>query len=256
MPTNTPHLSFEDLFDLKFVSVNFDKFIQIIADLVPAKKKVTIFPVSVDVLIKSKRNAEFFFTLKNASFLLPDGMPMIWASKLIGKKLKAKISGSDLFPSLCKMAAENNYRVFFLGAKPGVAQKANEIIKRQYPQLNVAGVYSPPFGYERVEEENLKIVKMIIEKKPDILFVGLGAPKQEKWIWRYKDEINVPVSIAVGASFDFVAGNVRRAPKWMQQIGLEWFFRLCQEPRRLWKRYFVGNIIFIWMVLKEFIKND
>ncbi len=97
---------------------------------------------------------------------------------------------------------------------------------------------------------------MIIEKKPDILFVGLGAPKQEKWIWRYKDEINVPVSIAVGASFDFGAGSVKRAPKWMQQIGLEWFFRLCQEPRRLWKRYLVGNIIFIWLVLKEFIKND
>jgi N-acetylglucosaminyldiphosphoundecaprenol N-acetyl-beta-D-mannosaminyltransferase len=249
-------LSFEDLFDLKFVSVDFDKFAQIIADLVPAKKKVTIFPVSVDVLIKSKRNAEFFFILKNASFLLPDGMPIIWASKLIGKKLKTKISGSDLFPALCKMAAENNYRVFFLGAKPGVAQKANEIIKRQYPQLNVVGVYSPPFGFEIVEEENQNIVKMVIEKKPDILFVGLGAPKQEKWIWKYKDEINVPVSIAVGASFDFVAGSVRRAPKWMQQIGLEWFFRLCQEPHRLWKRYLLGNIIFIWMVLKEFIKND
>lgn len=256
MPTNTSHLSFEDLFDLKFVSVDFDKFIQIIADLVPAKKKVTIFAVSVDVLIKSKSNAEFFFILKNASFLVPDGMPIIWASKLIGKKLKAKISGSDLFPALCKMAAKNNNRVFFLGAKPGVAQKANEVIKRQYPQLNVVGVYSPPFGFERVEEENLKIVKMIIEKKPDILFVGLGAPKQEKWIWRYKDEINVPVSIAVGASFDFVAGSVKRAPKWIQQIGLEWLFRLCKEPRRLWKRYLVGNIIFIWLVLKEFIKND
>ncbi len=96
---------------------------------------------------------------------------------------------------------------------------------------------------------------MIKKCSPDVLFVGLGPPKQEKWIWKHKDEINVPVSIAVGASFDFIAGSVKRAPKWMQKIGLEWLFRLCQEPRRLWKRYLIGNTIFVWLVLKEFIKN-
>jgi len=253
MQPNITLLSFEDLFDLKFVSVDFDKFAQIIADLVPAKKKVIIFPVSVDVIIKSRNDPEFFLILKKAFFLTPDGLPIMWAAKLTGKKLKAKISGSDLFPALCKVAADKNYKVFFLGAKRGVSQKASEILKRKYPKLNVVGVHSPPFGFESVEEENQHIVKMIEDKKPDILFVGLGAPKQEKWIWRYKDEINVPVSIAVGASFDFIASNVKRAPKWMQKIGLEWFFRLCQEPRRLWKRYLIGNTIFVWLVLKEFI---
>ncbi|GAG30117.1 unnamed protein product, partial [marine sediment metagenome] len=123
------------------------------------------------------------------------------------------------------------------------------------PGLIIVGTYSPSFAFENDEDENRKIVEMINKSSPDVLFVGLGPPKQEKWIWRYKDEINVPVSIAVGASFDFVAGSVKRAPKWMQKISLEWLFRLCQEPRRLWKRYLVGNIIFIWMVLKEFIKN-
>jgi len=254
MQTNTPALSSEDLFGLKFISTRFDQFVEIITDLVPVEKKVTIFPVSVDVLLQSKRDAEFFFILKNAYFLTPDGVPILWTSRILGKKLTAKISGSDLFPAVCKAAAENKYRVFFLGAKPGVAQRASINLKKQYPKLDVVGVYSPPFGFEKSEKENQHIVKMIIDKHPDILFVGLGAPKQEKWIWRYKDKINVPISMAVGASFDFMADNLKRAPRWMQRHGLEWFFRLCQEPRRLWKRYLLGNLIFIWIVFKESIK--
>lgn len=254
MQTNTPALSSEDLFGLKFISARFDKFVQTITDLVQVEKNITIFPVNVDVLLKSKQDAEFSFILKNAYFLTPDGMPILWASRILGKQLIAKISGSDLFPALCKAAAENKYRVFFLGAKPGVAQGASVNIKKLYPKLDVAGVYSPPFGFEKAEEENKNIVKMIVDNKPDILFVGLGVPKQEKWIWRYKDKINVPISMAVGASFDYMADNIKRAPRWMQRYGLEWFFRLCQEPRRLWKRYLLGNLIFIWTVFKESIK--
>lgn len=254
MQTNSSLLSFKNLFGLDFVSATLDDFGQAISNLVIERRRITIFPVSVDVLIKSKKDVEFSTILKRASFLTPDGMPITWAASLKGNKLKSKISGSDFFPLLCKIAARKNYKVFFLGARPGVAQQAHAVLQRRFPKLNAVGIYSPPFGFERIDKENQKIIGMIKEKKPDILFVGFGAPKQEKWIWKFKNDINVPILVAVGASFDFVAGKIKRAPKWMQKLGLEWFHRLCQEPRRLWKRYLIGNSIFAWMVIKELIK--
>ena len=124
-----------------------------------------------------------------------------------------------------------------------------------FPSLQIAGVYSPPFKKQFFERENEKMIALINKVKPDVLFVGLGAPKQERWIWRHKNELQVPVFIGVGAAFDFIAGTVKRAPLWMQRCGLEWLFRLCQEPRRLWRRYLVGNPIFLWLVVKELVKK-
>ena len=244
----------QTLFDLNFVSMTFEEFIKKTVEFAETKKNVTIFPVSVDVLVKSKKDSKFNTVLRRASFLTPDGMPIIWTSRLLGKKLKSKISGSDLFPALCKEAARRKLKVYFLGAKPGVAQKAAEVLKRQNPALQIVGIYSPPFGFENNEDENRKILGQIDKSLPDILFMGVGAPKQEKWIHRHKENLNVPVSVAVGASFDFIAGTEKRAPLWMQNMGLEWFYRFCQEPRKLWRRYLFGNSIFFYLVLKEILK--
>lgn len=254
MPKASPDLTFQTLFDLSFVSSTFEEFTQKIAEIAETKKNITIFPVSVDVLIKSKKDSKFDDVLKRASFLTPDGMPIVWASRLLGKKLKSKISGSDLFPALCKEAAHRKLKVYFLGAQPGIAQKARKVLQKQNPELNIVGTYSPPIGFENSEEENRKILDLLVQSQPDILFMGVGAPKQEKWMHKHLKHLNIPVSVAVGASFDFVAGSVTRAPRWMQNIGLEWFFRLCKEPRRLWKRYVVGNTIYFWLVLKEIIR--
>ncbi|MGE5328966.1 MAG: WecB/TagA/CpsF family glycosyltransferase, partial [Deltaproteobacteria bacterium] len=163
-----------------------------------------------------------------------------------------KLSGSDIFPKLCEISAEKGYRLFFLGAGEGVAEQAVSNLKKAFSKINVVGAYAPPLGFEKNEKENEKICKMINKLAPDILFVGFGAPKQEKWIHKNLHALNVRVAIAVGAAFDFAAGNIKRAPVFMQKIGLEWFWRFMHEPKRLFKRYFIDDSQFILILIKQF----
>ncbi len=206
---------------------------------------------NVDHLIKLQTDMEFRDVYQEADLVLADGMPLIWASKFLGKPLHHRITGSDLFPKLCKRAAEIEYKVFFLGGRPGAAEKAKEILQARFSGLQIVGTYAPPLGFEYDINENKKIIEMLRASSPDILFVGLGAPKQEKWIYMNKDRYEVPVSIGIGVSFEFVAGMVRRAPKWMQRIGIEWFWRFLMEPKKLWKRYFVNDMKIFKMVLNQ-----
>ncbi|MCK4946993.1 MAG: WecB/TagA/CpsF family glycosyltransferase [Candidatus Aureabacteria bacterium] len=231
-------------------NVSMPKAIEAVEDCISNKKNCMVSFLNVDVLIKAQ-NEIFKIILTKSCLLLADGVPLLWAAKFLGTPLKEKISGSDLFPKLCEIAAEKGYKVFFLGGRAGAGLKTAEVLKNKHSKIQVAGVYSPPFGFEQDEVENKKIIRMIKEAKPDILFVGLGAPKQEKWIYKYKDEYQVPVSIGVGASFEFVSGFVKRAPVLMQKTGFEWFWRLMQEPKRLWKRYLVDDMKFFWLVLKQ-----
>ena len=177
-------------------------------------------------------------------------MPLIWISKLKNNPIKEKVSGSDLFPEVCNLASQKGYKIFLLGAAEGVAAKAAENLKLKYKELNVVGTYSPSYGFENNEDEINQIVDMINQVKPDILAVGLGAPKQEKFLYTFRKKLNVPVSLAIGASIDFEAGNINRAPKWMQNIGLEWFYRLCREPKRMFKRYIVDDIKIFKIIFK------
>jgi exopolysaccharide biosynthesis WecB/TagA/CpsF family protein len=143
-----------------------------------------------------------------------------------------------------------------LGAAEGVAQRAAENLRKKYKGLNVVGTYSPSFGFQDKKDEIELIIKTINDTKPDILAVGLGAPKQEKFIFKYKEKLRVPVSMAIGATIDFEAGNIKRAPIWMQKTGLEWFYRLCKEPKRMFKRYIIDDVKIINLVLKEIIKKN
>jgi len=178
-------------------------------------------------------------------------MPILWAGKTLGTPLKAKVSGSDLFPNLCDKAAKMGHGVFFLGGREGAARKAASVMRSRYPGLRVVGTYCPPMGFERDASENAKIVRMILNSGADIVFVGLGSPKQEKWIDRFHSQYGASVSIGVGVTFEFVSGMVRRAPLWMQRTGLEWCWRLLMEPGRLWKRYLVDDMAFFWLLLRE-----
>ena len=231
-------------------NVSMPKAIEAVEDCINKNKNCMVSFLNVDVLIKAQ-NEIFKAILTKSCLLLADGVPLLWAAKFLGTPLKEKISGSDLFPKLCEIAAEKGYKVFFLGGRAGAGLKTAEVFKNKHSKIQVAGVYSPPFGFEQDEVENKKIIRMIKEAKPDILFVGLGAPKQEKWIYKYKDEYQVPVSIGVGASFEFASGFVKRAPVLMQKTGFEWFWRLMQEPKRLWKRYLIDDMKFFWLVLKQ-----
>lgn len=205
---------------------------------------------NIDHIVQVQKDMELLEIYRNANLVLTDGKPLLWIAKLYKNPIKEKVSGSDLFPELCKLAALKGYRIFFLGAAEGVAKKAAQRLQKKYIGLQVVGTYSPPFGFEKDKEEIQKILLMIHEANPHILIVGLGAPKQEKFIYRYREEFGVPFSIGLGASLDFEAGNVRRSPKWMSNMGLEWLYRMVQDPKRLIKRYLIDMIKIIPLIWK------
>lgn len=205
---------------------------------------------NVDHIVQIEKEGGLADAYKCADLILCDGKPLIWISKYYGTPIKEKISGSDLFPEVCRMAAQKGYTVYFLGAAEGVAAKAAEVLTERYKGLKIVGTYSPPYGFEHDQKEIAKIIDQIHNANPSILILGLGTPKQEEFIMNYRKRIGAPVSLGLGASFDFVADNVKRAPKWMSDHGLEWLFRITQDPRRMAKRYLVDDLKILALVRK------
>lgn len=242
------------MFDVNFDNYDFSDLLGFIDESIRRQNHSYIVTCNVDHLIKLRKDAEFQQVYASAGAIVADGMPIVWASKMLRKPLKMKVSGSDLFGKLGKAFESRRYRLFFLGSASGVPERAMRNLKRSFPDMNIVGCYSPSYGFEAKEEENRRIVQMLIDTRPDIVFVGVGAPKQEKWIYRHYLEYRVPVSIGVGATFDFISGSVKRAPRLLQRTGFEWCWRLAQEPKRLWKRYLVHDSRFLVMVLKEMVK--
>lgn len=228
--------------------VELDKLIQ-------ANKNAYVVTPNIDHIVQLERGGKLVDAYKNADLILTDGMPLVWISKWYGTPIKEKISGSDLFPIICEMAAKKQYTMFFLGAAEGVAAKAAENLMQKYDGLKVVGTYSPPYGFEKNEMELQHIERMIKDVHPHILIVGLGCPKQELFILNNKDRLGVPLSLGLGASLDFEAGNIKRAPKWMREHGLEWLFRITQDPKRLIKRYLIDDSIIIRLAIKYKGKN-
>jgi len=210
---------------------------------------------NVDHLVRLRRDPEFRQIYAQAALVLADGMPIVWASRFLGTPLKERVAGSDLFPRLCELAAQRGHRLFLLGGRPGAAARAAERLRAKHPTIQIVGAYAPPYGFEADPGENARIVAMIVDARADILFVGLGAPKQEKWIWRYQKACGVPVCIGIGVSFEFTAGMVRRAPMGLQRLGLEWLWRLAMEPRRLWRRYFWEDLPFLWYLVEQRLRQ-
>lgn len=192
--------------------------------------------VNTDFVVKALHDAELRIILRQADLVLPDGMPIVMASRWLRAPLRERVTGADLVPLLAARAARRGYRLFMLGARPDVAAAARERMERENPGLRVVGCMSPPVG-SVVTMDNQSILSRIDEARPDILLVAFGNPKQEKWIHMHRDRLRVPVCVGVGGTFDFIAGATARAPGWMQRSGLEWLYRLAQEPRRLWRRY-------------------
>lgn len=205
---------------------------------------------NVDHIVMLETDVELKNIYRDASLILADGKPLLWISKWYKTPIKEKISGSDLFPLLCEMAAKKGYSMFFLGAAEGVAAKAAENLKKKYNGLKIVGTYSPPYGFEKDEIESEKIIDMVKEAHPDILILGLGSPKQEKFVYHYCKDLGVPISLGLGASLDFEAGNIRRAPKWMSNHGLEWLYRLIKEPKRMFKRYIIDDCKIVKLIIK------
>lgn len=206
------------------------------------------------VLLEGDLNLRLAYA--DATLVLPDGASLLMAARVLASPLKERVTGVDLFQSLCGRAAQTGLRVFLLGGSPGSAEIAAEKLTSLYPGLVVAGTYCPPFGFERDEVQLQKVRCRIRSAAPHFLFVGLGAPKQEYWIHQYGSELNVPVCVGIGGAFEMVAGLTPRAPRWMQVTGFEWLFRLCAEPRRLWKRYLIGNLQFMAIVGRQWFASN
>lgn len=223
-------------------NLTMDEALEAIDSLITQDKAAYVVTPNVDHIVRLEKDPEFREVYEQADLVLTDGKPLIWISKLYKTPIREKVSGSDLFPRLCALAADQGYRMFFLGAGDGVAAQAAENLTARFPGLQVCGTYSPPMGFENDPGEMAKIENMIRQASPHILVVGLGCPKQEKFIYHNRQRLNVPVSLALGASLDFEAGNKKRAPKWMSDHGLEWLYRMVQEPERMVKRYLVDDL--------------
>ena len=214
------------------------------------KEKGYVVAINVDVVMKMEEDLLLREISDKANLTIVDGKPLIWISKLQKKPIVEKISGSDLVPNLCELANDKGYSIFIIGGKSGVADQAKIKLEEKYKRIKIVGTYSPPIGFENNEKELDTINQMINKAKPDLLFACLGCPKQEKWIYNNIEKYNAKVSICAGATVDFLAGNIKRAPKWISNIGLEWFYRFLQEPKRLFKRYFIDDIKIIKLIKK------
>jgi N-acetylglucosaminyldiphosphoundecaprenol N-acetyl-beta-D-mannosaminyltransferase len=196
---------------------------------------------------KSRRYRE---CLRGAHYICADGMPIVWACSTLHGGHVPRIAGVNLMERLCARGAAHRLRIFLLGGRPGAARVTSDILKKRYPGIEIAGVNCPPFGFERNDQSLRDVLESIAKAKPHVVYVGLGAPKQEFFIRDHIRQLNVPLAIGVGGSFDILSGRLKRAPLWMQTSGLEWAYRLSQEPTRLWRRYLIGNAEFLWHIAR------
>ena len=190
----------------------------------------------------------------HADLVIPDGISLLIAARLYGRSLQQRVAGVDIFKTLCGLAAKNNLHVFLLGGRPGSAELAATALQGEYRGLQCS-TYCPPLGFEQSATGLQRTADAVGAAQPDILFVAFGAPKQDYWIYYHGLQLSVPVCIGVGGSFEIVGGVIPRAPLWAQNIGCEWFYRLCREPRRMWRRYLIGNLEFAAIVLRQRIRR-
>ncbi len=207
--------------------------------------------VNVDKIVKASRDPGLRRIINDCDLINADGMPVVWASRLLGKPLKERVTGIDLFEALMKRSAEKGWRVFLLGAREEVVGGVARIYPARYPGLTLAGYRN---GYWKPEEEE-SVVEAIAATRPDILFVAISSPKKEAFLARYQAAMKVPFAMGVGGTFDVAVGLVSRAPVWMQKAGLEWFYRFLQEPRRMFRRYFIDDMAFVALFAREWIKR-
>jgi N-acetylglucosaminyldiphosphoundecaprenol N-acetyl-beta-D-mannosaminyltransferase len=198
-----------------------------------------------------RRDPAFRAACEGAALRLADGMSLVWASRLLGRPLPGRAAGSDLLPAVCQGAAARGWSVFLCGGREGVVQRAAERLQRRYPGLRIAGAYTPADRFTPTGDAAEDAVRAVNRARPDILFVGLGAPAQELWVHAHWDRLDARVAICCGAAIDYAAGVRRRAPVWMRRTGLEWLWRFGAEPRRLWHRYMVLNTVFLGICLAE-----
>jgi len=232
-----------NILGIKIDNLTIDEALREIDLFVRSRKPHLVVTPNPEMVVMANKDKDFKEILNEAHLNLPDGAGLLWAAKVFKKPLKEKVSGVDLIPRIAELAERQKYKIYLLGSKSGIAAGAAGYLQKQYPNLKIVGTYHGFFN----KEEELKVIENIALTEPDILIVGMGSPKQEKWLGHKLNVLNIPVSIAVGGSLDVLAGKVKRAPKWMRMTGLEWFWRLLRQPWRIMRQWRLFK--FVWLVL-------
>jgi len=248
-----------DLFGIQIDPVTMATAVETVMTWVKEKKRNCKFVITpnVDHIVQVQKNTAMQQAYQQASLVVTDGKPVRWAASLLGRSIPETVPGSDLVPKIFDYAQEqkNPINVFLLGAMPRVAERAKKHISEHWSLVNVVGTLSPEFGFDKDNKRSLEICATVNASNPDILVLGLGAPKQELWVTQYASQLSVDAVLCVGATIDFLANEKPRAPMWMRKAGLEWLHRVASEPQRLAKRYLVDAVIFPQIVFKEWLRK-
>lgn len=246
----TASIGYVNVLGVKVSAINMPRALEEIDGWIQTREQHYVTITGVHGIMESQRDATIREIHNRAGMITPDGMPLVWISHRRGQKDVRRVYGPDLLLETCKASMTQGYRHFFYGGAPGVADQLAGKLQARFPNLQVVGTYCPPFK-PLTPEEDEEIVARINEANPDIIWVGLSTPKQERWMSAHLGQLTAPVMVGVGAAFDFHAGLKAQAPVWMQRNGLEWLFRLVTEPRRLWKRYLINNPSFMALIVMQ-----
>jgi len=223
-----------------------------VLDLVSANKGAYVCVSNVHMCMETFDSVDFCKVVNEANLVIPDGKPLSFVQQLLGHEGAEQVRGQDIMNALCTVSGEKSLNIgFYGGSSEAILDLVKANLLAQYPDIKISYAFSPPFRVLS-EQEDAEVVEQINKAKVDVLFVGIGCPKQERWMAEHKDQLSC-VMLGVGAAFDFIAGNKKHAPRWVQKIGMEWFFRLCSEPSRLWKRYLKQNPRFVWYFLQQWL---
>jgi N-acetylglucosaminyldiphosphoundecaprenol N-acetyl-beta-D-mannosaminyltransferase len=242
-----------DVLGVPISLVDYERAVEVMDQLVATRERGYVCVAPVHALMEARNDPEMRAALRGSTLVVPDGMPVVWAANLLGENLTDRVYGPELMVRFNDVCAERGHRVWLYGGRDqGTLAQLALIMRRRHPGIQIVGGYSPPFRSLTPYEEN-SLAAQINEATPDVVWVGIGVPKQEKWMARMRDRLEVPVMCGVGAAFDFHTGRVSMAPRWMQQRGLEWIYRLAQEPRRLLPRYLYTNPRFVLAFARYYV---